>query len=64
MHLTRYAQEQMKRGTIPTDDLFQQESRRLLYDCEDAWNQTIADNSEWLTAFRRLQYQSEASDAD
>ncbi|KAJ5096365.1 hypothetical protein NUU61_005721 [Penicillium alfredii] len=60
----RYALAQMKRGTIPTDDMFQQESRRLLYDCEDAWNQTIADNSEWLTAFQRLHYQPEASDAD
>ena len=26
MHLSRYAQEQMKQGVIPTDDMFQQES--------------------------------------
>lgn len=41
-------------GNIPTDEMFQQESWRLLYDSEDSWNQTIADNPEWLTAFRGL----------
>ncbi|KAJ5757192.1 uncharacterized protein N7511_007374 [Penicillium nucicola] len=59
MHLSRYAQEQMKQGIIPTDDMFQQESRRLLYDCEDNWNQTVADNGQWLSAFRRLHCQPE-----
>jgi hypothetical protein len=59
MHLSRYAQEQMKKGIIPTDDMFQQESRRLLYDCEDRWNQTVADNGQWLSAFRQLHCQPE-----
>ncbi|RJE22401.1 hypothetical protein PHISCL_05262 [Aspergillus sclerotialis] len=54
LHLSRYAREQMKEGIIPTDEMFQQESRRLLYDSEDSWNQTIADNPEWLSAFRGL----------
>ncbi|PYI12329.1 hypothetical protein BO78DRAFT_356249 [Aspergillus sclerotiicarbonarius CBS 121057] len=54
LHLSRFAQEQMKRGVVPSDELFQQESRRLLYDSEDTWNQTIADNPEWLSAFRGL----------
>ena len=54
MHLSRYAQDQMKKGIVPTDEMFQQESRRLLYDCEDSWNQTVADNGQWLAAFRRL----------
>jgi hypothetical protein len=57
MHLSRYAQAQMKQGVVPTDDMFQQESRRLLYDCEDSWNQTAADNDQWLSAFRRLHCQ-------
>ncbi|OGE49988.1 hypothetical protein PENARI_c019G07435 [Penicillium arizonense] len=57
MHLSRYAQAQMKQGVIPTDDMFQQESRRLLYNCEDSWNQTAADNDQWLSAFRRLHCQ-------
>ncbi|KAJ5160516.1 uncharacterized protein N7482_007520 [Penicillium canariense] len=59
-HLSRYARQQMSLGIIPTDDMFQQESRRLLYDSEDTWNQSIADNPAWLSAFRQqLRVQSE-----
>ncbi|GMF75884.1 unnamed protein product [Aspergillus oryzae] len=54
LHLSRYAQEKIKQGVMPTDDMFQQEARRVLYDSEDSWNQTIADNPEWLSAFRHL----------
>ncbi|KAF7588199.1 hypothetical protein BBP40_006018 [Aspergillus hancockii] len=54
LHLSRYAQEKVKQGVIPTDEMFQQEARRVLYDPEDSWNQTIADNPEWLSAFRDL----------
>ena len=54
LHLSRFAQEQMKKGVIPSDEMFQHESRRLLYDSEDTWNQTIADNTEWMSAFREL----------
>lgn len=43
----------MSLGVIPTDEMFQQESRRLLYDSDDPWNQTIADNSEWISAFKQ-----------
>ncbi|KAF7546555.1 hypothetical protein G7Z17_g8358 [Cylindrodendrum hubeiense] len=50
--LGRYARQQMKLGIIPTDEMFQSESRRLLYRTEDAFDQTIADNSEWLSSFR------------
>ncbi|KAE8165036.1 hypothetical protein BDV40DRAFT_88341 [Aspergillus tamarii] len=54
LHLSRYAQEKIRQGVMPTDDMFQQEARRVLYDSEDSWNQTIADNPEWLSAFRHL----------
>jgi hypothetical protein len=53
-HLGRYARRQMAQGIVPTDEMFQQESRRVLFDGEDAWDQTIADNPDWLSAFRRL----------
>ncbi|KAJ5743069.1 hypothetical protein N7533_010171 [Penicillium manginii] len=56
-HLSQYAQRQMKLGIVPTDEMFQRESRRIVYDTEDSWNQSIADNSEWLDAFRRLHCQ-------
>lgn len=62
MHLSRYAQDQMKQGIIPTDDMFQRVARRLLYDCEDSWNQTVADNGQWLSAFRQLHCQPEPDD--
>lgn len=53
-HLSKYARTQMENGVFPTDEMFQQESRRVLFDSEDAWDQTIADNPDWLSAFRRL----------
>ncbi|KAJ5152709.1 uncharacterized protein N7482_009187 [Penicillium canariense] len=53
-HLGQFARQQMQSGVIPTDEMFQQEARRVIFDCEDAWDQTIADNPEWLSSFRRL----------
>ncbi|OQE79476.1 hypothetical protein PENNAL_c0051G03307 [Penicillium nalgiovense] len=54
-HLSHYAQQMMSRGIIPTDEMFQAEARRLSYDSEDQWDQTIADNLEWLAKFRAEQ---------
>ncbi|GFG18030.1 hypothetical protein IFM5058_08794 [Aspergillus udagawae] len=51
-HLSHYAQRMMINGIIPTDEMFQLEARRLLFDSEDQWNQTLADNVEWLAKFR------------
>ena len=53
LHLNHFAQQQMRLGTIPTDEMFQQEARRLLFDSDDPWNQTIADHPQWLATFRR-----------
>ncbi|THY14613.1 hypothetical protein D6D02_04246 [Aureobasidium pullulans] len=52
-HLGRYAQEQMKAGVVPTDEMFQQESRRLWFDSDDPWNQTFADDTQWMEIFRQ-----------
>jgi hypothetical protein len=53
-HLSRFARQQMMMGVIPTDEMFQRESRRLLYqDGDDDWNQTVADNPNWLQEFRK-----------
>ncbi|KAK2767222.1 hypothetical protein CKAH01_15340 [Colletotrichum kahawae] len=51
-HLKHFADEYMAQGINPTDDMLRQESRRVIYDSDDEWNQTVADNSEWLTQFR------------
>ncbi|KAF7587832.1 hypothetical protein BBP40_006655 [Aspergillus hancockii] len=53
MYLGRFTRQKLEQGIVPTDEMLQQESRRLVYDCEDPWNQTIFDNPEWLAAFRR-----------
>lgn len=50
--LGRFARHQMSLGVVPTDQMFQDESRRLVYGSDDSWNQTIADNAEWLRDFR------------
>lgn len=52
-HRAQFARSSMEHGVMPTDAMFQLESRRVIYDCEDAWNQTIADNPSWLASFRR-----------
>lgn len=50
--MARFAQRQMRLGIIPTDAMFQDEARRLIYGSEDGWEQTIADNEVWLASFR------------
>jgi hypothetical protein len=52
-HLARFARQQVLLGVLPTDEMFQRESRRVLYqDGDDEWNQTVADNPEWIKQFR------------
>ncbi|KAF2998388.1 hypothetical protein E8E14_001438 [Neopestalotiopsis sp. 37M] len=50
--LARFARQQMSQGVIPSDEMFQNESRRLVYGVQDGWDQTIADNTQWLSTFR------------
>ncbi|KAL6826963.1 hypothetical protein J3E69DRAFT_332610 [Trichoderma sp. SZMC 28015] len=52
LHLGRYTQEQMRLGIIPTDRMFQDEARRIMFDSVDPWDQTIADDDCWLSLFR------------
>ncbi|KAI8648982.1 hypothetical protein NCS55_01471400 [Fusarium keratoplasticum] len=52
-HLGRFAQQSIATGIFPTDQMFQDEARRLVYGNDDNWEQTIADNGEWLASFRR-----------
>jgi hypothetical protein len=52
LHLSHFAQQQMAHGVVPSDEMFQLEARRLLFDSDDPWNQTIADHPEWLATFR------------
>ncbi|KAF2020729.1 hypothetical protein BU24DRAFT_339509 [Aaosphaeria arxii CBS 175.79] len=36
-----------------TDEMLQQQARFILYDSDDPWNQTSADNAEWLALFKK-----------
>ncbi|KAI0161042.1 hypothetical protein GGR52DRAFT_157183 [Hypoxylon sp. FL1284] len=38
---------------VPTDEEMQYQARWLIYDDDDPWNQTAADNFEWLQRFKR-----------
>lgn len=52
-HLGRFAREQMMRGIVPTDEMFQNEARNVVYDRDaDGWDTTIADNEYWLNSFK------------
>ncbi|KIW04158.1 uncharacterized protein PV09_04965 [Verruconis gallopava] len=53
VRLGQYAREQMAMGIIPTDEMLQSKARRILYEDDDTWNQTAADNSEWLELFKK-----------
>lgn len=55
-HLSHYAQKNMRQGIVPSDEMFQMEARRLLFDSEDSWDQTLADSPEWLAKFRIDRY--------
>ena len=55
LQLGRFAREHIaKHGSAHlTDEVLQAESRRILYDDDDPWNQTSADNPEWLNLFKK-----------
>lgn len=39
-------------GVSVTDDMLQREARLMIYDDDDPWNQTPADNPSWLSLFK------------
>ncbi|KAF5970441.1 hypothetical protein FCOIX_10425 [Fusarium coicis] len=58
-HLGRFAQQSFASGVFPTDEMFQGEARRLVYGSDDNWEQTIADNEQWIATFRRQHLSNE-----
>ncbi|KAK8188423.1 uncharacterized protein BKA78DRAFT_229357, partial [Phyllosticta capitalensis] len=53
VRLGRFTKLQMSRGIMPTDEMLQREARRIIYDNDDGWEQTAADNPEWLELFKK-----------
>jgi hypothetical protein len=55
LRLGRFARQHTeKHGTgSVTDDMLQHEARLILYGEADGWEQTAADNAEWLNLFKQ-----------
>ncbi|KAF2773462.1 hypothetical protein EJ03DRAFT_347964 [Teratosphaeria nubilosa] len=53
VRLGRYANDIAQQGAILSDEMLQKQARRILYDSDDSWNQTAADNPEWLDLFKK-----------
>ncbi|KAI7367651.1 hypothetical protein KC354_g3273 [Hortaea werneckii] len=53
VRLGKFANEMSHKGVVLTDEMLQRQARKLLYEDDDAWNQTAADNPEWLDLFKK-----------
>jgi hypothetical protein len=53
INLGRYAKQMAAKGEIATDEMLQAQARKIIYDSDDTWNQTAADNPEWLDLFKK-----------
>lgn len=55
LRLGRFAREHIEKhgANTVTDEMLQTQARYILYDSDDPWNQTAADNPEWLTLFKQ-----------
>lgn len=53
VRLGKYANEMAAKGTVITDEMLQSHARIILYGSDDSWNQTAADNPEWLDLFKK-----------
>ncbi|KAI1807241.1 hypothetical protein F4811DRAFT_43070 [Daldinia bambusicola] len=51
--LAEYLEGQRTMGVEPQDTDLQREARVIIYDSDDEWNQTAADDKEWLHRFRK-----------
>ncbi|KAK2044464.1 hypothetical protein LZ31DRAFT_565860 [Colletotrichum somersetense] len=51
--LADYLERQRGLGIEPCNDSLQREARIIIYEFDDGWNQTAADNLDWLAAFRQ-----------
>lgn len=65
LRLGKFAKQQVALGITLTDEMLQREAREILYQGDDPWNQTAADNPEWLTLFKKAHgLQDVSSDFD
>ena len=50
--LAEFARNQLAMGIEPNDSELQKQARIIVYEFDDGWNQTAADNDDWLGAFK------------
>lgn len=50
--LADFLKMQRSMGIEPTDEDLQRQARIIIYEFDDGWNQTAADNVTWLSAFK------------
>ncbi|KAF2215944.1 hypothetical protein CERZMDRAFT_8986, partial [Cercospora zeae-maydis SCOH1-5] len=53
VRLGKYAKNMADQGIQMTDEMLQNQARVVLYGGDDTWNQTAADNPEWLDLFKK-----------
>ncbi|KAI9847591.1 MAG: hypothetical protein M1837_002165 [Sclerophora amabilis] len=51
--LGAWTRDRVARGSPPTDEELQDQSRLIIYTSADPWNITAADDAEWLRSFKR-----------
>lgn len=51
--LYAFVKAQVTRGHVPSDQEIQNRARVLIYEYDDPWNQTVADDPEWLAQFKK-----------
>ncbi|KAK0619821.1 C2H2 type zinc finger-containing protein [Immersiella caudata] len=61
--LAEYVRVQQSIGVEPSDADLQEQARLIIYEIDDGWNQTAADNADWLRAFRQRHASPESSAA-
>lgn len=47
-------------GTDPSDEKLREHARRIVYKCQNSWQKTAADNTEWLNAFKQRHFQQQS----
>lgn len=50
--LTKYLTQHKLAGTLPSDKQLQDQARMIIYEDDDPWNWTCADNALWLDTFK------------
>ncbi|KAL6244988.1 hypothetical protein RBB50_007763 [Rhinocladiella similis] len=61
--LTKFVSQQRSAGKMPSDKDMQDQARMIIYEDNDPWNWTCADNQQWLDTFKYQQGLCSLTDA-